>query len=108
MECFLAKVFPISLKNVLFKMNSTAVSFVSFSSYHSLFLFEAKLETDFHDQFPSETLFLFHTLKFTRNMPNFPTTACRALDPMVMGAGRCAYKTSEHWFGSAGDRAVTS
>lgn len=69
-------------------MNSTGLSFVSFLSYHSSFLFEAKLEADFHEQFPSEPHIFFHTLKFTRNTSNFPTAACRALDPMVTEAGQ--------------------
>lgn len=32
-------------------------------------------------------------MKFTRNVANFPTTGCCALDPMVTGPGRCACKT---------------
>lgn len=91
------KSFKFPFKRGLLKINSTAVSFVSFLSYYLSFLFEAKLQTDFH-QFPSETHFLFHTMKFTRNMANFPTTGCCALDPMVTGPGRCACKTGEHWF----------
>lgn len=94
-ECFLEKSFKFLLKRGLLKINSTAVSFVSFLSCYLSFLFEAGLQTDFH-QFPSETHFLFRIMKFTRNRANFPTTGCCALDPMVTGPGRCACKTGEN------------